>query len=68
MDRVATQEGCRMNWGARTVVRETLARVMPRLSGDANPISTVANPVKIMETVHGFQRVSGGPAGKPAHS
>lgn len=57
-----------MNWGARSVIRETFARVMPRLSGDMTSVADIANPVRTLETVHGFPSVSGGPAGKPALS
>ena len=57
-----------MNWGARAVIKETLARLNARLTGDMTTVAEVANPVVSAETVHGFQRVSGGPAGKPALS
>ena len=57
-----------MNWGARAVIKETLARLNARLTGDMTTVAEVANPVVSAETVHGFQRNSGGPAGKPALS
>lgn len=57
-----------MNWGARTVIKATLARLNGRLTGDMTTVADVANPVVSTETVHGFQRIAGGPAGKPALS
>ena len=41
-----------MNWGARTVLRVSMARMTPRLSGDATPVADVVAPAaESVETV-----------------
>ena len=41
-----------MNWGARTVLAVSMARLIPRLSGDATPVADVVAPAdESVETV-----------------